>query len=698
MHDWTVLKAGDLFLVSAPGGDVVQGRSGLGLFTRDTQYLDRYELSVGEQRPEFLSASPPRPGVEHIRCLTQVPASMDHVTMHHAPASLLVERMRHIAAGVFREEIRLIQHGEGESPARVTLRFGGAFRDIFEVRGLARPRRGELLPPRVRADAAVLGYVGLDGVRREVELLFDPAPALLTAQEAVYDLVVPGRGTASVRVQVRTAENGRWPAAPVAGQEPARPGGGSAPAPAATVADTADAGVNAILARSLSDMQLLLTDLGHGPLPAAGVPWFVTLFGRDSMIAAMQMLAFDPAIARATLRTLAACQGVAERPQAAEQPGKILHELRVGEMARLGEVPFGRYYGSVDATPLFLILYGEYFRWTADRALAEELLPAVRRALAWIDGWGDADGDGFVEYVADSGGLVVQTWKDSANSMVHRNGKVADSPLAVCEVQGYVYAARRAVAGVVRALGDTAWAERLAAQAADLRRRFNAAFWMADPGYLALALDHRKQQVGSISSDPGHCLWCGIVDPERAEPVARRLVAPDMFSGWGVRTLSRSEPAYNPISYHNGSVWPHDTALCALGLKRYGFWQASNSLAAGLLEAAAHFPHRRLPELFCGFDRSAGPPVPYPVSCSPQAWAAGTPPLLLQAMLGLNPDAPAGRLYVSPTLPDWLPRVTLCGLRVGQAVADLSFSGHQWRVERLAGELEVTDGQDAPSD
>ncbi len=439
-----------------------------------------------------------------------------------------------------------------------------------------------------------------------------------------------------------------------------------------TVLETDHAVLQRVLDRAALDLRLLRADLGHGPFPVAGIPWFAVPFGRDSLITAIQALPLTSELARGTLRTLAALQGTVVDAWRQEEPGKIPHELRRGEMANLDEVPFGRYYGSVDSTPLFLVLLCDYYAWTGDLALARELLPRVRAALTWIDRYGDPDGDLFVEFEADSGrGLTVQSWKDSVDSLSHRDGSPATGAIAVVEVQGYVYDAKRRLAPILARLGEDRLAGRLVREAAALKERFNAAYWMADRDYLAIALDGAKRQVGTVSSDAGHCLWSGIVDGDKATSVARRLAAPDLSSGWGIRTLSTGEATYNPMNYHNGSVWPHDTSLCALGLKRYGYDQEANAVAMGVVVAAEHFADARLPELYCGFKAHDGPPVPYPEACSPQAWAAAAPLALVQSMLGLEPDAAAGVLRLRPHLPDGVEVLSLRGLRVGAATVDL---------------------------
>lgn len=424
--------------------------------------------------------------------------------------------------------------------------------------------------------------------------------------------------------------------------------------------------INDVLDRSFRDVRMLLTDFGHGPMPVAGIPWYAAPFGRDSLVTAIQTLSLHPGIAAATLRTLAAWQGRRHDPTHDEEPGKIMHELRRGEMARLREIPFVPYFGTVDATPLFIIAAGEYWRWTGDRDLIAELLPALHAAVGWMDEHGDLDGDGYIEYHRRyEGGLVNQGWKDSTDGIVHRDRRPARPPIALAEVQGYAYAARLHFADILESFGDAEAAVAQRQRAAHLKAAFNEDFWVEATGFYALALDGEKRPVAAVSSNPGHGLWTGIIVAERVGTVAERLLAEDMFTGYGIRTLSAAETAYHPLSYHRGSVWPHDNSLIAMGLARNGYGDAAGRIAMGLFTAASFEPNHRLPELFGGYAADMEGPVWYPVACTPQAWAAAAPFLLLQAVLGLEPDAPSDRVALSPHLPPGINRVSALNVRIG---------------------------------
>jgi glycogen debranching enzyme len=578
----------------------------------------------------------------------------------------------YLCDGSLRERIALTNHGAEELHLSLSVAFASDFADIFEVRGIRRKRRGSSWIEVAGSGGVVLRYRGLDDVVRETALGFEPAPSLLAESLATYALkLAPG---ARQTIFVTASSRGRLPRSTVSffkGLVALNKGLKTATRGVASV-ETSNGVLNEILCRSMADLYMLNTSTPDGPYPYAGIPWYSTTFGRDGLIAAMQMLWADPAVAVGVLRHLARHQATREDAAADASPGKILHEMRGGEMARLGEIPFGCYYGSIDATPLFVMLAGAYAKRTGDYDLIRELWPHIENALAWIDGAADADGDGFVEYARGAEtGLANQGWKDSHDAVFHADGRLAEGPIALVELQGYVYAAKHLAAECARALGNMVRAGELEAQAARLRTRFDEAFWCDEIGTYALALDGAKEPCKVRTSNAGHALATGIALPHRAARVARQLMEPAFFSGWGIRTVAKGEARYNPMSYHNGSIWPHDNALVAHGLARYGRKHSIDAVFEGLVRATSYLDNRRIPELYCGFPRRRGRgPTLYPAACSPQAWAAGAPFFMLQAMLGLSFDAQGRHIrLVNPTVPAFAGDITvrnlsLCGASV----------------------------------
>jgi len=587
-----------------------------------------------------------------------------------------VNRLKFIWNDAYYERILIRNFDVREHELTFGIEFGADFADLFEVRGRRRARRGQVSAEH-RSDASIaLRYLGLDGVARVATLAFEPAPKRLDDAMALFELSLsPGQGA---RLVLRIACDPRSQGDTVARSfytslRAARRALRDSSGRAASL-DSSNSLFNELARRSIADLYMLITRTEHGPYPFAGIPWFSTPFGRDGLLTALFTLWIDPAIAKGVLRFLAATQASEVDPERDAEPGKILHEMRDGEMARLGEVPFGRYYGSVDATPLFILVAGEYFNRTGDLETVRALWPHVEAALHWIDTYGDPDGDGFVEYHRKNArGLINQGWKDSHDAIFHENGQVADGPIALCEVQGYVYAAKCHAATLASVLGHTTTSADLLQQAALLRERFEAAFWCEDLSTYALALDGTKKPCRVVASNAGHALLTGIADPAHARRVAETLLGTGCFSGWGVRTAGVSAARYNPMSYHNGSVWPHDNALIALGLARYGLKAEVLKIFQGLFEAAGYMDLRRLPELFCGFPwRRLNAPTLYPVACVPQAWASAAVFALVQASLGIGFDRGAGELrFDRPVLPEFLDELHLRGLQTKHGTADV---------------------------
>jgi glycogen debranching enzyme len=673
------VKEGETFLYSDIEGNLDDRvELGLGLYHLDTRFLSHYRLRIAGRDPILLSSSAERVYVSHVDLTNPDLYQEDRPAI--GQHTLNIRRIRAIRGRLY-ERIRIKNYNPHPIDVDLDLTFGADFADVFEVRGLTRETRGTYDPPTTSERSIEFGYTGEDGVRRRTRIEFGVRPARVEVRgdlvQAWFSVHLPAHETTTIPLVVEPVVEDSYPP-PGDFDEVVHSLRHDYEAWERESAQirTDNEVFDQLLTRGLRDLRALYTDLDGAGIIAAGIPWYVAIFGRDTMITSHQMLMLSSRPARESLQVLAGFQGSTVDDWRDEEPGKILHEIRKGELARSGYIPHSPYYGSVDATPWFLILLAQYFRWTNDLGFVKELLPAAEAALEWIDRYGDADNDGFVEYRSRSPrGLRNQGWKDAHDSVIHTDGRIAEPPIALAEVQAYVYMAKVRMADVYGALGDFERAVRLKDQATVLRRRFHEAFWMEEEGFFAGALDGDKQQVKTIVSNPGHGLYCGIVDDRRAEAVARRLFEPDMFSGWGIRTMSKTAAGYNPMSYHNGTVWPHDNALIAAGLKRYGFLDATNRIATAMFEAAQYTDYMRLPELFCGFTRRApSPPVQYPVACSPQAWAAGAPFLLLQGMLGISAVAHENVLTVNkPHLPPWLNEVEVRNLRVGNSTLSLVF-------------------------
>jgi glycogen debranching enzyme len=675
------LKHGDTFAVFDHRGDIgAETGSSQGLYHRDTRILSQLTLLLEEARPLLLSSMTQDDNAVFSADLSNPDLLVDgEIALRREQIHL--HRLKFIWSGACYERLLIRNFSDRALRIRVALQFASDFADLFEVRGERRRARGDSSATRSNDRKTALRYMGLDKIERMTTLEFDPTPQTLTTGRAAFEITLNAHQVKRIfiRVGVPDPEDAPWSGRVFYRRmRVARHALRQSSARAASV-DSSNSVFNEIARRAVSDLYMLITDTPEGPYPYAGTPWFSTPFGRDGIITALMTLWADPSIAKGVLKFLAATQATAVEPERDAEPGKILHEMRHGEMANLREVPFGRYYGSVDATPLFVLLLGEYFARTGDLETVRDLWPNADAALAWIDKYGDRDGDGFVEYYRQTKeGLANQGWKDSQDAVFHRNGQYAEGPIALCEVQAYVYGAKRHASLLAAALGSQAQAERLQAQADALRENFEAKFWCEELSVYALALDGAKQPCRVVSSNSGQVLLTGIARADRAHRVAQTLLGPACFSGWGIRTLGLSEPHYNPMSYHNGSVWPHDNGLIALGLARYGCSHATAQIFSGMFDAASYMDLRRLPELFCGFlRRQHNAPTQYPVACSPQAWASATVFALLQATLGLElSDRNREISFYRPVLPDFLDRLHLRNLRLNGGSADVLLQRH----------------------
>jgi glycogen debranching enzyme len=691
-----VIKDDRTFFLSDRYGDVPErNTAALGLYHMDTRFLSGLELTVNDVKPLLLHSSTER-NYSQIVELAYPFVEVDQEG-YDRKENVSIQRTRVLSGPLF-ERLRIRNFGTRPRRLRIRLEFAADFLDIFEVRGLVRRRRGQAQRPTVDRNAVVLGYRGLDGEVRTTTLRFSPAPDSLEDHRAVFEVdSEPGRDV-EIALEVVPEAGGATPERRSMGDAEDRLSREyTSWRKRCTRFKTSNIQLSNFLDRAILDLRMLISRDEEGDeYLDAGVPWYSALFGRDALITAYQALGVNSELAWGTLRGLAARQGKQEEDWREEEPGKILHEVRVGELARAGEIPQTPYFGTVDATPLWLsVLHGAY-RWTGDLDAVRELWPNVLAALEWIDRYGDRDGDGYVEYRRRSPrGLDNQGWKDSRGAMVWPDGTEVEPPIALVEAQGYVYQAKRNVARVARDLGEDDLADRLDKEAQELKERFNRDFWMEKEGFFGLCLDGNKRLVPTITSNPGHCLWSRIVDEDKAPRVVRRLVSSALSSGWGIRTLAQKQAAYDPIGYHTGSVWPHDNALIAHGMKRYGFDREARQVLDQLALAGAFFPYARFPEVFCGFSAEDVPvPVQYPVACRPQAWASGSTLLMVRSYGGLSADAPNGRLYIErPRLPAWLGRVEIQNMRVGAARLDLVFTNNEGvtatEVPRKDGDIEV---------
>lgn len=661
-----VLKYGETFGVFNRYGDIESlGPKQFGLFHMETRHLSRLAFYLNGHKPLLLNSA-----IREDNSLLSIDAT--NLDDEHVPQGTIhVFRSASLSKGACHMQFRFLNYGTRANEVSLAFLFDADFADIFEVRGTQRKQHGRRQENRLEQQSLVLAYEGLDQVRRQTRISFSMAPEWMKNREACFEYRLEPREEWNLNL---TAGFERIEARPSIAVVSGSNGSSAAPI-FRTRLVTSNRRCNRWLGRCQADLSMLMEGNPEGDYPYAGVPWFSTVFGRDGIITALECLWMAPGIARGVLNYLAETQATEADPTRDAEPGKIIHEIRHGEMAATGEVPFGKYYGSVDSTPLFLILAGAYFERTDDLGLIEKLWPNIEAAMRWIDEYADLDRDGFYEYHKRSEhGLVQQGWKDSHDSIFHRDGELAGPPIALCEMQGYVYAAKQAVAMLCEYLGNAELRSRLTTEARELKGHFDRAFWNEELRTYAVALDGEKQQCQVRTSNAGHALFSKIASSSRARVLGDTLLDGPSFSGWGIRTVAAHEARYNPMSYHNGSVWPHDNALIGAGLGSYGQQASAARLLTGMFEAALQVDLNRLPELFCGFHRrtdGTGPTL-YPVACAPQAWAAGCPYLLLSACLGLEIHA-GERLvqFENPSLPSFLDEVRIEGLAVKNAYVDL---------------------------
>jgi len=689
-----VLLHDDTFAVFNRYGDIQAVGSGQqGIFHQETRHLSKLELCICGLRPLLLSSTVREDnvliGVDLANPDMEIPSGdpLLRGTLHIYRSKFLSE------VGCF-ETITVRNYGQKTVAADLSFIFGADFADIFEVRGQKREHRGIRLPDEINRSSVTLAYEGLDHVIRRTRIECSAAPCTLRASEICVPIQLDPHQETFFSLNICCESDGTPPSLPDYEDALRRVTNERNSSPLANVdIYTSNEQFNDWLNRSQADLEMMISSTSFGPYPYAGVPWFSTVFGRDGIVTALELLWIAPGVAKGVLSYLAGTQSKDCDAYRDAEPGKILHEMRKGEMARLREVPFGRYYGSVDSTPLFVLLAAAYYERTADLEFVKSIWPNITAALEWIDTFGDIDRDGFVEYARHSEtGLLQQGWKDSQDSVFHADGTLAKGPIALCEVQSYVYAAKSRIAAAADDLGFHSEAAKLRAQAEALREKFESAFWSDELSMFAMALDGDKRQCRIRSSNAGHCLFSGIASPAHSRRTMDSLLSSELFSGWGVRTIATGEKRYNPMSYHNGSVWPHDNALIAFGTTDSRNKDLALRIMSGLLDLSIFVESHRLPELICGFPRRPGKaPTLYPVACSPQAWAAGSVFLVLQACLGLSVNAKDSRIYLHHTaLPEALPEVRVRNLKVGNSSVDLVF---ERRPETVAVDILQRNGE-----
>lgn len=680
--DYRLIKDGDLFLLTDQAGNISKNEGEqYGLYARDTRFLSRYDLLIDNIKPFVLSSGETEDRTNKIY-FTKTDFNRT------GSRKVLMKREQLIFSGTVYDKIWIKNYFSPSLDLKLTLKVDADYLDIFQVRNYLKVKRsGTILDPYKVKNGIRLGYLGKDGVRREtivkilneegeiykdrVELSFTLKyrqekeftigiiPRIEDQKPIKQNIISFERAKKKLRSNYQTWEED------------------------SLIIKTDQQNLNQLIDRSLSDLKLLSADLGEGLIPIAGIPWYAVPFGRDSIITSLQTLMVNKKIAQGTLKTLARLQGKEMNGFREEEPGKIMHEIRFGELANLNLIPHTPYYGTIDSTPLFLILAAEYFHWTGDLIFIRKILPNLLAALEWIDRYGDIDQDGYVEYGAKNTNWAInQGWKDSTDSSVHQDGNLAVPPIALVEVQGYIYQAKKGMAEILFYLGEIDKAKQLEKDALGLKERFNRDFWMEDKKYFAFGLDYQKKQIASITSNPGHGLYSGIINQDKAKAVVKKLLSEEMFNGWGIRTMGKKEMGYNPASYHNGSVWPHDNSIIIQGLIRYNYPKEAAKVINSLLKASQYFKSHRLPELFCGFDhKEMKGPVEYPVACSPQAWASGSIYLIIQSLLGLNPEMANNKIYLKPIFPDEINKVEIKNLKIGDNRVDFTLTREGSRLK-----------------
>jgi glycogen debranching enzyme len=674
--DYRVIKENDLFLLTDTNGNIPENHPyGLGLYTKDTRFLSKLDLKINGEDPILLHSDAAENYMAAI-LLTNPHMEKDGELILWRE-SIELKRERFIYEDVLYETLTMKNYFPKQVEFDISVLLDVDFADMFIIRGFQNGETGKRTGQSAEESSLTFHYEGADGLTRRTFIAWDKEADIVDSDNGSvgFHFILDHEEEQSVTFKIQP-QHGNESSAPIldAGEalEKLKQSYTEWDQEITKVKTDCEP-LQRLVDRGLGDMRVLLTDLGYGKFPVAGLPWFGVPFGRDSLIAALQMLAFQPDVAKGTLYTMASKQGTKVDPWRDEQPGKIMHEIRFGELAATEQIPFTPYYGTIDATPLFLVLLTEYVKWTGDLQVVKDLESNIEAALMWINQYGDRDGDLFVEYHQEaSKGIANQGWKDSGDSIVHRNGEYAATPIALSEVQGYVYQAKMGIASIYEALGQIDKAEALRDQSQVLKRKFDTEFWMEDVNFYAIALDRDKQQVGTITSNPGHVLFSEMLDEDKANAVIETLLSPKMFSGFGIRTMGEEEAGYNPMSYHDGSIWPHDNSMVLLGMSKLHKQKEANAVIEGLMHAASHFEYDRLPELFCGYADTVGKAVKYPVACSPQAWAAGTPLVFIQTIIGLFPDALQKRITLAPVLPRGMNNLEVKNIKIGNGVFSLS--------------------------